>query len=371
MLTMTDSVDNFTFSHTLPHFLFPRTIKTLCSQRLQQFSGTLFAIDLPMSKKFSTSGVTPVNEMHKISNLPKFVLLIFVAAILLSAGSASAAAEPPQAAGRLLDIYNSNVTRLEINSFGLPLFLDSFERGDRVHVDVYGILGYSFSSIVKVLKVPANWCDIVSIHPNVKACTYSEPPDTGMLTFYIGKKVYQPPQDTSQVKYKYRIGKQQPGYLDITLTADAGPFGTKDHGMRFEALPLDGGRTFVHVSYEYSDSVALRLTGKAYFATLGRGKVGFTVTGTGKNGKPVYIGGPRGAIERNAVRYYFAIQTFMNTMQYPEKRVFSMRISEWYDLTSRYRKQLFDLEKKEYLASKTIEHSNQLTLQRRVGATAQ
>jgi hypothetical protein len=137
--------------------------------------------------------------------------------------------------------------------------------------------------------------------------------------------------------------------------------------MRFEALPLDGERTFVHVSYAYSDSAALRLAAKLYFATLGRSKVGFTVTGKDGNGNPVYIGGPRGSIERNAVRYYFAIQTFMNTLRYPEERRFSMRINEWYNLTSRYRKQLFDLDKKDYLTFKITDHKNQVTLQRRVG----
>jgi hypothetical protein len=154
--------------------------------------------------------------------------------------------------------------------------------------------------------------------------------------------------------------------VDIILSADEGPFGTKDHNMRFEALPLATGKTFVHVSYEYSDSVALRLAGKAYFATLGRNKVGFTVTGTDGNDKPVYIGGPRGAVERNAVRYYFAIQSFMNALHYPETSLFSMRSSLWYDLTSRYKTQLFDLDKKDYLAFKTSEHKNQMALQKRV-----
>jgi hypothetical protein len=134
--------------------------------------------------------------------------------------------------------------------------------------------------------------------------------------------------------------------------------------MRFEAVPLDGGRTFVHVSYAYSDSAALRLAGKVYFETLGWGKVGFTMTGTDSSGNPVYVGGPRGAIERNAVRYYLAIQSYMDTLRYPEKARFSMRISEWYDLTARYRKQLFDLDKKDYVTFKTKEHINQVILQR-------
>jgi hypothetical protein len=294
------------------------------------------------------------------------VLLIVAVAIHVPSGSASAAANPPQGEAVLLDTYHKNAARLEKSSFGLPLFLDSSERDDRVHVDVYGIFDYSFSSVANVLKVPANWCDIVSLHPNVKACTYSGQPGNGLLTFYIGKKEYQPPEDTRPVVYRYRNVVQQKGYLDIILSADEGPFGTKDHTMRFEALPLKEGKTFIHVSYEYSDSIALRLAGKAYFATLGRSKVGFTVTGTDGNDKPVYIGGPRGAVERNAVRYYFAIQSFMNTLHSPEQSLLSMRTSKWFDLTTRYKQQLSDLNRKDYLAFKTTEHKNQVILQRQI-----
>jgi len=319
---------------------------------------------------FSRVGVSPVNQKYKIRNLSKYFLFMVAAAIIFSAGSASAVEKLRQGEDILLDTYQRNIARLERSSLGLPLFLESFERDDRVHVDVYGIFDYPFESIANVLKVPANWCDIVSLPPNVKACTYRELSAAWMLTFYLGRKDYQPPEDTRQIIYRYRNVEQQ-GYLDILLDADAGPFGTKDHRMRFEARPLDERRTFVHVSYAYSDSVALRLAAKVYFATLGRDKVGFTVTGTERNGKPVYIGGPRGAIERNAVRYYFAIQSFMNTLGYPEKSRFSMRISEWYDLTTRYRKQLFDLDKKDYLTFKTKEHKNQVTLQRRIGAGLQ
>ncbi len=181
--------------------------------------------------------------MHKIKNLPKFFLFMVAAAILFSAGSASAVEKPRQGADILLDTYHRNMATLEKNSFGLPLFLESFERDDRVHVDVYGIFDYPFSSVVNVLKVPANWCDIVSLHPNVKACTYRELPGAWELTFYIGRKVYQPPEDTRQVIFNYRNVDQQQGYLGHHLHADAGPFGTKDHRMRFEALPLDGGRS--------------------------------------------------------------------------------------------------------------------------------
>lgn len=305
--------------------------------------------------------------MHKIIKFPQFLLFLLATAILFSTASASAAEKPRSGEEVLLDAYHKNLSRLETNSLGPPLLLESVERDNRAHVNIYGIFDYPFSRVADVLKVPANWCDIVFLHPNVKTCTYRERTDESLLTFYFGRKTYQPPEGRTEVIASFRNVSQHQGYLDIILDADQGPFGTKDHKMRFEAVPIDGGRTFVHVSYAYSDSAALHLAAKIYFATLGHGKVGFTVTGKDKDGNPEYIGGTRGAVERSAVRYYLAIQSFMNTVRYPEESRFSMRISEWHDLTTRYRKQLYDLEKQEYMTSKAKEHQNQITLQQLIG----
>lgn len=304
-----------------------------------------------------------VKRMGLCKHLQKTVLSMIAAVLLVAAGSASAAVTSRQGADLLLDSYHRHMAGLATNSFGLPLVVESSEQDDRVQVDVYGIFDHSFNSIANALKVPANWCDIVFLPPNVKTCTYRKLNDRWQLTFYLGRKEYQAPEDARKIICRYRSSEQQHGYLDIMLNADDGPFGTKNHRMRTEALPLDGGKTFIHVSYTYGDSGALRLASKIYFATLGRSKVGFTVTGTDRNGRPVHIGGPRGAVERNAVRYYFAIQSFMNTARYPEESRFNMRISQWYDLTSHYRKQLFDLEKKDYIALKTSERKNQVALQ--------
>ncbi len=308
-----------------------------------------------------------MSQMHQLKNLPKLVLSLVATAIILSAAFASAAEKNRPGQDLLLDTYHRNMTRLKTNSFGIPLVVESLEKDERVQVDVYGVFDYSFNSVVSALTVPADWCDIVSLHPNIKACTYRELPGNWMLAFYPGSKVYQPPDDSRKVIYRFRIAAQQQGYLDITLDADKGPYGTKNHKMRFEALPLEGGKTFVHVSYAYSDSAALRLAAKIYFATIARSKVGFTVTGTDGKGNSVYIGGPRGALERSAVRYYFAIQSFMNTLRYPAESRFSIRISTWHDLTSRHRRQLFDLNKQDYLTFKTAEQKNQVTLQRKIG----
>ena len=185
-------------------------------------------------------GASQVSQVYNSRNLLKCLLFMVAAAILFSAGSASAVEKPRQDEEILLDTYHRNMARLEKNSIGLPLFLESFELDDRVQVDVYGIFDFPFSSVVNVLKVPENWCDIVSLHPNVKACTYRELTGAWLLTFYLGRKAYQPPRDTHQLVYRYRNIDQQQRYLNIILNADEGPFGTKDHRMRFEALSLDG-----------------------------------------------------------------------------------------------------------------------------------
>ncbi len=306
-------------------------------------------------------------QMNTRKILQGLLTLFMVASVVLfSAGFAAAVEELRQSGAMLLDTYHSVLPKLETSNFGLPLFLESFEHDKRMHVDVYGIFQYPFSSVAGVLKVPNNWCDIVSLHPNVKACTSNEQTGSRLLTFYLGNKEYQPPEDARQVVCRYQTIDQQQGYLDILLSIDEGPYSTKNHRLKFEALPLDGDRTFVHVSYAYSDSAALRLATKIYFATLGRDKVGFTVTGIDNNGKPLYIGGVRGAVERSAIRYYFAIQSFMHTQHYPEDNRLNLRLNEWFDFTVRYRKQLFDLDKKTYLTSKNAEHENQMRLQQQI-----
>lgn len=310
-------------------------------------------------------------QMHRIRNISKVFQLLVAAAILLSSAPAWATEElrqPRRGDEVLLDAHTRFEAKLEKNSFGFPLFLESSEKDNRVHVDVYGILDHSFISVLTMLKVPANWCDIVSLHPNVKVCTYREQPGAWLLTFYVGRKTYQPPEKARKVIYHYRTVEQQPGYLDVLLNADEGPYGTKDHRMRFEAVPLEGGKkTFVHVSYAYSGSASLRLAETLYFATLGWGKMGFTVTGTDGKGNPVYVGGSRAALERNAVRYYFAIQSFMDALHSTEENRFSMRLGAWYDFTDKHRKQLYEMEKKDYLATKTMERKDQIILQQLIG----
>jgi hypothetical protein len=130
---------------------------------------------------------------------------------------------------------------------------------------------------------------------------------------------------------------------------------------------LDKGRTVIHFSYDYSYGALARAAIKTYYATLGRDKRGFSIISAGNDGAPVYVAGVRGSLERNAVRYYFAIQTYMDALKFPPNQRFEKRNNRWYDLTARFPRQLYELDKGEYLANKRREHANQQRLQIEAG----
>lgn len=311
--------------------------------------------------------MTYAGRFRAFRTFSALLVIIFVPLILIGDIRAVEKIERQRQGDEVLrETYERINPKLEKNSFGFPLYLESSDIDGRVNVDVYGIFEYPFDKILNAVTVPVNWCDIVALHPNIKACTYRRLAGSWELAFYLGRKVYQAPQDVYQFTYRYRNVEQKRAYLDIVLDAEAGPFGTKDHAMKLEAMPLSDDRSFVRVGYAYSYGFPFRLAQSIYFATVGRDKEGFTVIGSNKKGEPIYIGGQRGAVERNAVRYYFAIQSFLDALRLPEEDRFNARLGEWYDLTMRYRKQLFEMEKKDYLTGKAKEHKEQVRLQKRI-----
>jgi hypothetical protein len=288
-----------------------------------------------------------------------------VSAIVLSSHYSVKATEPLSSDGKaLLAKYPAIKTDLEKNQFGIPLYLESKEEESYLHVDLYGILDYPFDGVRDALQSPGNWCDINFLIMNIKACTFSKVSGQWLLTLYSGRKRYQPPKDAYKLGFSFRVAALQQDYLDIALTAKNGPLLTRDHRIRFEAARLDKTRTFIHFSYDYSYGALARTAMKTYYKTMARDKKGFSVVDTDKNGDPVYLGGVRGSEERNAVRYYFAIQAYMDSLKIPADQRFEKQISRWYDLTARFPRQLYEMDKGEYLANKRREHNNQLMFQK-------
>jgi len=299
--------------------------------------------------------------------LGRFTACALWAVLVFWSGVGLAAEPATNGEGVLLARHSAIKAKLEKNQFGAPIYLESTESQGKVRVDMYGVFNYPFDMVRDALQSPANWCDIAPQHINIKACVYKRGGESSQLTLYSGRKHYQPPSDAYPLKLRFRVVSQQPRYLHLSLDADEGPLRTKDHRITLQAAPLDSQRTFLYFSYTYSHGPVARMAIKSYFSTLGRGKVGFSVVG-GKGGKQYYIEGVRGAIERNTVRYYLALQTYMDALKYPESQRFEQRLSRWFDLTSKYQRQLKEMEMGDYLASKRLEHKNQLALQKTEGS---
>lgn len=301
----------------------------------------------------------------------RFLVGMFVVFILSFAAlswCSAQVAEPMAHGGRaLLAKYPAIKAGLEKNQFNIPIYLESREEGYSSQVDVYNVIDHPFDVVRDSLQSPASWCDINSMLINVKACTFRRIDGQWMLTLYSGRKYYQPPKDAYKLDFCFRTTAQQSGYLGIALSAKDGPLLTKDHRIRIEAVPLGGARTLVHFSYAFSYGKMARMAINSYFATIGHDKKGFSIIAKDKNGEPVYLGGIRGAVERNAVRYYLALQTYMDTLKFQGEQGFEKRISRWYDLTGKFPRQLYEIDKGEYLANKRREYKNQIMLQKQTG----
>ena len=263
----------------------------------------------------------------------------------------------------LIDKYHKIEKELEKSSLAIPFYVESSVSKNASHVDIYGTIKYPFDIVENELQLPTNWCDIILPHSNVRAFTYKKVNDTWLLTLYNVRKFKDPLKKAYQMNFEYRVIAQQPGFFAISLAARKGPFRTKDHQFGLEAIPLDEDRTFIHLRYSYRCSRFGYLLMKSYFSISGAGRIGFSVIGTDSDGNPVYVGGLRGAIEGNVLRYYLTILAYVDTLMIPVEQRFEERMNQWYDLTARYKKQLFEIEKEEYLTYKRQDQESQLILQ--------
>jgi hypothetical protein len=179
----------------------------------------------------------------------------------------------------------------------------------------------------------------------------------------IGKKTAQPIKDAYPIVFSYRVAAATAKYLEIQLNAPEGPLSTRNYRIQLQAVPVGNDRTFLHLTYSYAYGLAGRLAMKTYLATIGRGKVGFTPAGKQPGGQPKYIGGMRGVVERNAMRYYLAIDAYLGALTTPPPLRFQRRLHSWFIATEQYPKQLREVSRTAYFNMKRSEYLRQQTMQ--------
>lgn len=252
--------------------------------------------------------------------------------------------------------------QLRQNQFKRPLVLDSTETQNRLKGDIYSIIDYPFGAVSAGLNNPDHWCDVMLLHINTKYCHALVSPSGTLLRVNIGKKTPEKLNDTARVEFNYSVVAATPEYLEILLNAQDGPLGTSDYRILLEAVALPNAKTLLHLTYSYAFNFVGRLAMLTYFGTIGSAKVGFTVIGKRDDGQPEYIGGVRALVERNTMRYYLAIDTFLGTADAAPMAQLEQRLQNWFTAIERYPRQLHELDREEYLEMKRAEYLRQQTV---------
>jgi len=260
-------------------------------------------------------------------------------ACLLAFGSVAAHAD----AGSLRGRYTELKPQLQSNSYGRQMFIDSAEGSNQLQGDVYAVLDHPFEQVKQALQDPNAWCDIMLLPFNTKGCQASG----NSLTLRIGRKANSPLDQAYPIAFSFNPGSAGDGYLSTRLNAGQGPFGTRDYRVSVEAVPLESGKTFMHMNYAYGYGGTGKFAMQAYLATAGANKSGFTSNGL------------RGAVERNAMRYYLAIDAYLDTMDTPQAQRVDKRINQWFSATERYPRQLHAMDRSTYVQMKRQDYGAQ------------
>ncbi len=295
---------------------------------------------------------------------PLLALAFGALALFLSPRTALAASTPDATASanpgtaKLLALHAALAPRLERNQFGRPLVLESLETSSRVSGDVYAEIDTPFETVRKSFANPRTWCEVLILHVNTKYCHTGDGANAARLSVRVGKKGPQDINEAFALEFAFRLDANRTDYMAALLTAPSGPLGTKQYRFELQAVPLKDGRSFLRLHYSYAFGGMARLATQGYLATSGRGKVGFTRVPNGA-GKYHFIEGMRGVAERNTMRYYFALESYLGSLALPPARQFSSRAEHWFDATEKFPMQLHEMSRADYLSIKKGEYARQ------------
>ncbi|MEO7762338.1 MAG: hypothetical protein ABIS68_10560 [Casimicrobiaceae bacterium] len=302
----------------------------------------------------------PLQQQPRLPPTPRATACVLLALLAIVAGGPLAAVPaPPAAAVSLAARYATLKDELTHNQFQRPIHIDSTEGKDRVSGEIFALVNSPFATVGAVLDKPANWCEILFLHLNNKYCRPSVENRGTVLRLMVGAKGDQALKDAYRVDFLYRVSARTADYLRVDLDADEGPMSTRNYRIVLEATPTDDNRTFIHFSYAYSFGVVGRFAMQAYLNTVARNKVGFSAVRNDKNGTVQPVDGMRGAVERNTMRYYLAIEAFLGALSAPPGSRVEKSLRDWFASTEAYAKQLHEMDQGEYLAVKRREYSRQ------------
>ena len=247
--------------------------------------------------------------------------------------------------------YQQLQSKLQNNQFNQPIYMDSSQKSNAISGDVYSVVNYPYSTVRYALDTPTEWCEVLMLHLNIKYCRALS---SNKVEVYAGTKKPEPLKNAYRMEYNFQPTVNNDNYLQIVMSAKSGPVGTSDYYMMMEAIPLPDNRTFIHIRYSYHFGTMAKIATNLYLDTAGSGKQGFTILGRKANGAPEYVSGLRGAIERNTMRYYLAVEAYLGSLSAPPAQQREKRLKAWFAATERY-PQLHEITEQQYLSMKRQE----------------
>jgi hypothetical protein len=245
---------------------------------------------------------------------------------------------------------------IDASPFDEPIHLESKETKHEVQGQVHAILDVPFPELSEAVASPRGWCGILLLHYNIKACVYQRDDEAASLSVFIGRKYYQDPEVARLTRLGFYLEERTEDQLALRLEADRGPLGVRAFQIKVRAIPLDEGRSLMRLSYSLGHGRLARFAMRMYFSTSGRDRIGFTMEDVDQDGAAEPVDGMRGMIERNTIRFFFAITSYLRL---PDPYQQEARHVHWFEQTERYPEQLREMDEAAYLAQKRRERQNQ------------
>jgi hypothetical protein len=235
------------------------------------------------------------------------------------------------------------------------IYLLSKEGSGRTSGDVYALVDHPYTDLRHALVQADHWCAILILHLNVKYCRALPAGSRYNLVTGVGRKFDQPLSDVYWAKFDFSVPTASDGYLLIVLQAPTGPLNTRDYRILLEAMPFSARQSLMHMTYSYSYGLAAHWAMQSYLATIGRDKRGFSVVGRHADGQPILVGGIRGVLERNTLRYYLAVESFLRAHALPPASQLPASLDAWFTGTERFAAQLHEIDHDAYVNMKLRE----------------
>jgi len=265
---------------------------------------------------------------------------------------------PTESSAALRARYAELRPQLENSAIQSGLHLVSTDSSRAPSGDAYSVINYPFATVAAAFATPANWCESLILHLNVQYCRASASDGRPRLSAALGKKTNQPLDDTHRIDLLYEVAESGADYRRVELSSREGPLGTGNYLIVLELTSLDEQRAFMHLRYSYTQGFLTRWATNVYFSTRGRDKVGFTwIHDEGE--PPRLVRGIRGALERNTMRYYLAVDSYLQELGSPAPQRFEQSLERWFAHTERFARQLREVSHDEYITMKRGQYLRQ------------